>query len=411
MKITTFSSYLLLIISIFILTYHVNAQDNFRISLKPVDAQLDTISKTPMLTGPSVLMEENKLIWGGSVIKGEDGMYHMFFSTWNSEPGNLTFSNSWVLHSEIGYAISKYPDKKFKIQQIVLRGRKYDGDSTAWDAQMVHNPHIKRFNHKYYLYYIGSYDPGKQPEGSPGESLNKRNRVQQVQRIGVIEFEKFSDLLNGNFKRPERPLLSPRTRVKKRDVVNPSPQGTITKPDNITVVNPSVTYRPSDKKYLLYFKGNWYDPQWRGVHGVAVSDTPTGPFKTLDAIIFDIRMPDGRIASAEDPYVWYYKKYNCFYAVVKDFSGELTGNEPGLALLKSQDGIHWKKPGSPTYIKKEVVLKVGSKLKLAHLERPQLLLDTNGTPLVLYAACSVVPVFNLINTGSFNIQIPLFIED
>ena len=356
-------------------------------------------------------MNKNKLIWGGSVTKGDDGLYHMFFSTWNSEPGNLTFGDSWVLNSEIGYAVSKYPDRKFKIQQIVLRGRKFEGDSTAWDAQMVHNPHIKRFNHKYYLYYIGSHDPGKQAKGSPGESLNKRNRVQQVQKIGVIEFEKFSDLLSGNFKRPNKPLLSPRTRVKKKDVVNPSLQGTIAKPDNIIVVNPSVTYRPSDKKYLLYFKGNWYDPQWRGIHGVAVSDSPTGPFKTLDAIIFDIRMPDGRIASAEDPYVWYYKKHNYFYALVKDFSGKLTGNEPGLALLKSKDGILWEKPKTLTYIKKEVILRDGSKLKLAHLERPQLLLDTNGTPLVLYSACSVVSPFNFKNTGCFNIQIPLLVED
>ena len=411
MRISILSSCLLIIASIFVFSSQGYSQDNFGISLKPVDANMDTINKIPMLTGPSVLMNKNKLIWGGSVIKGDDGMYHMFFSTWNSEPGNLTFGNSWVLNSEIGYAVSKYPDREFKIRKIILRGRNYDGDSTAWDSQMVHNPHIKKFKNKYYLYYIGSFDPGKQPKGSPGESLNKRNRVQQVQKIGVIEFEKFSDLLSGNFKRPEKPLLSPRTRVKKKDVVNPSAEGTIAKPDNIIVVNPSVTYRPSDKKYLLYFKGNWYDPQWRGVHGVAISDTPTGPFETMDAIIFDIRMPDGRIASAEDPYVWYYKKYNYFYAIVKDFSGKLTGNEPGLALLKSKDGIVWEKPGSPTYINKEVTLRDGSKLKLAHLERPQLLLDSNGTPLVLYSACSVVSPFNFKNTGCFNIQIPLFIDD
>lgn len=143
---------------------------------------------------------------------------------------------------------------------------------------------------------------------------------------------------------------------------------------------------------------------------MAISDSPTGPFKTMDNIIFDIRMTDGKVASAEDPYVWYYKKHNCFYALVKDFSGKLTGSEPGLALLKSKDGMQWNKPEIPVHLKKEIVLKNGSILKVAHLERPQLLTDTDGTPIVLYAACSMVPAFNLKNTGTFNIQIPLLVK-
>ncbi len=410
-KTTILLNFFKIILLLALFSFRFFPQKNIILSIKPLDATPDTLSNTPVLTGPSVLLNKNKLIWGGSVIKGEDGLYHMFFSTWNSEPGNLKFSDSWVLHSEIGYAVSKYPDRDFKIRKIVLQGRKQEGDSTAWDAQVVHNPHIKKFNNNYYLYYVGSRDPGYQTKGSPGESLNKRNRVQQSQKIGVIEFDSFNDLLQGNFNRPDKPLLSPRTRVKNKDVINPSPEGTIAKPDNIIVVNPSVVYRPSDRKYLLYFKGNWYDPHWRGVHGVAISDSPTGPFKTMDNIIFDIRMPDGKIASAEDPYVWYYNKYNCFYAIVKDFSGKLTSVEPGLAILKSKDGIKWEKPEVPTYIKKEVLLKDNVRFKVSHLERPQLLIDTDGTPIVLYAACSVVPAFNLKNTGTFNIQIPLMVTD
>ena len=102
-----------------------------------------------------------------------------------------------------------------------------------------------------------------------------------------------------NFHRPDKPLLIPRTRVKKDNVVNPSPPGTIPKPDNMIVVNPSVVFRPTDGKYLLYFKGNLWDPQWRGVHGVAIGNTPTGPFSALDKFVFDIRTEDGKIASAD----------------------------------------------------------------------------------------------------------------
>jgi len=383
------------------------SQNQFTVIPQPVDAKLDAAHDAVVLNGPSVLMDKNKMVWCGSVVKGDDNLYHMFFSTWDCGPDSLYFGDSWVLNSEIGYAVSAYPDRGFEFKKIILRGRRYEGDTLAWDAQMVHNPYVKKFNNKYYLYFIGSMDPGKQPEGSLGCKLSKRDRVQQMQKIGVIEFSDFNDILSGNFERPAQPLLSPRTRVKKDNIINPSPDGTLANPDNIIVTNPAVTYRPSDKKYLLYFKGNWYDPVWRGIHGVAIADSPIGPFKVLDDIVFDVRMPDGKVASAEDPFVWYYEKLNQFFVVVKDFSGRITGTGPGLALLSSPDGIKWQQAKNPTFLKKELELKDGSRIKLAFLERPFLLLDNDGTPLVFYGACAVNSPFGQKITGTCNVHIPL----
>ncbi len=363
-----------------------------------------------ILDGPSVLNDPDRFVWGGSVVKGEDNKYHMLYSTWEAGDSLPVFSDSWVLLSKIAYAVSDYPDRDFKFRKIVLQGRIYEGDSAAWDAQMVHNPHIKKFENKYYLYFIGSKDPGIQPDGSKGESLNKRNRIQQNQCIGVIEFNSFEDLVQGNFKRPESPILIARTRVKPDNIVNPSPEGTQPKPDNIIVVNPSVVQRPSDGKYLLYFKGNFYDPGWRGVHGVAISDYPTGPFEATDHFVFDIRNDDGTIASGEDPYVWYHRDHERFYVILKDFTGRITAGKPGLALLESMDGIKWTKPENSFFMKKQVTLKTGETLEVNRLERPQLLTGENGDPKVLYAACALVNV-NPRNDGtSFNVQIPLEVK-
>lgn len=373
----------------------------------PIDAKLVKEKDIQLLRGPSVLIDDNKLVWGASVVEGDDGMFHMIFSTWDSGPDSLKFSDSWVLNSTIAYAVSKYPDRDFRFKKIILKGRRFDGLTDAWDSQMVHNPHVKKFNNKYYLYYIGSYDPGPQPKGTPGQNLNKRNRVQQSQTIGVIEFETFNDLLNGNFKRPDKPLLSPRTRVKKDNIIDPSPAGTHALPDNIIVVNPSVVYHAAHKKYFLYFKGNFYDPNWRGVHGVAISDSPIGPFEAKDNIIFDIRMPDGKIASAEDPYVWFEEKNQLFYAVVKDFSGTITGDEPGLAMLQSKNGLKWEATENPFFMKKQVLLKDGTTVKVTHLERPQLLINEEGIPSVFYGACSIETLSKLYDTGTFNVHIPL----
>lgn len=372
------------------------------VTANPINASV----KGDILVGESVLNDPNRFVWGASVVKS-GGKYHMFYITWECGDSLPAFSNSWVLYSKIAYATSDYPDRGFKFQKIILEGKKLSGDSLAWDAQMVHNPHIKKFNGKFYLYYIGSKDPGKPAENSPGYKLSKRNRVQQNQKIGVIEFDDFKDLVTGNFNRPNKPILSPRTRVKPNSIINPSPKGTIMKPDNIIVVNPSVEQRPSDGKFLLYFKGNIYTPNWRGVHGVAISDSPVGPFKAIDDYVFDIKMDDGKIASAEDPYIWYHKSHQQFYAVFKDFSGKITEGEPGLAILKSTDGIKWSKPINPFFMKKELILKNGDTIKAHHLERPQLLINDDGTPNVLYCAASLVNVGSRRDGSSFNVQIPL----
>ena len=380
-----------------------NNNKTLQVEALTIDAQV--VGNT--LYGPSVLNDPDRFVWGGTVIKGDEGKYHMLYGTWECGDTIPAFSNAWVLYSKIAYAVSDYPDRDFRIQKIVLKGRALDGDTTAWDAQMVSNPHLKKFNGKYYLYYIGSVDPGIQSIGSKGENVNKRNRVQQYQKIGVIEFNSFEDLMAGNFKRPDEPILSPRTRVKPDNIVEPSPEGTKPKPDNIIVVNPSVVQRPSDGKYLLYFKGNYYDPHWRGIHGVAISDSPTGPFTATDHFVFDIQLEDGRLASAEDPYVWFHSTHQKFYAVFKDFSGKITEGKPGLALLESFDGIKWTKPDNPFFMKKELVLNSGDTIRVNRLERPQLLIDEHGNPVVLYSACSLIDINPRQDGSSFNVHIPL----
>lgn len=66
------------------------------------------------------------------------------------------------------------------------------------------------------------------------------------------------------------------------------------------------------------------DPTWRGVHGVAIADAPEGPFIVQDDYVFEFETGDNQKLNAEDPFVWYHRKDNCFYAVFKDFTGGFT---------------------------------------------------------------------------------------
>lgn len=405
-----FKSLQLFVLILFGLQMILSCSDNNSKEINILPTAIEAELTGEILVGPSVLNLDNQFVWGASVIKGEDQKYHMFFNTFGSGDTLPVFTDGWVLGSKIGYAVSDFPDHDFQFKKIILEGALQTGAFPAWDSQMVTNPHIKKFNGTYYLYYVGSSDPKYQPNYREDRPLDKRTRVQQFQKIGVVEFDSFDDLLNGKFSRSIQPILAPRTRVKKDFVVNPSPEGTVLQPDNLIVTNPSVVFRPSDKKYLLYFKGNVYDPHWRGVHSVAISDTPTGPFSFMDDYVFDIKLDDGRIASAEDPYVWFHQKTQLFYAIIKDFSGTITESAPGLAILKSSDGIVWKKLKKPLFMDKTVLLKNGQTIKVNRLERPFLLTDEKGLPLVFYAACSIIDINPTQKGHSFNVHIPVVVN-
>ena len=318
---------------------------------EPVKLQLEKRGDSYFATGYSAFSVEDHFTWGASVTKADNGKYYMIFSA--PEAYQYPFGNAWVMGSKLGLAVSDRPDGGFKKLGFFYNQDGFVHDTSAWDAQTVSNPHVRKFGDTYYLYYAGSVDPGNLNVKSKTDTLDIRSRIQQSQQIGVITFKSFEGLLQGDFEHYDKPLLAPRTRVKPTDVVNPSPEGTIPQPDNLITVNPSVVYRPSDKKYLLYFKGNIYDPHWRGIHGVALSDSPTGPFIPLNQAVFEIPTQDGEKLSAEDPYVWYNHRDRLFYAIFKDFTGQFTKSDPCLALMYSEDGIHWQLPEHSLFMKKE----------------------------------------------------------
>lgn len=104
----------------------------------------------------SVLEEDGYYVWGGSVVKGDDGLFHMFYSRWKKD----TWFSGWVTHSEIAHALSENAEGPFVFQDVALaaRGAEY------WDGLCTHNPTVKRFDGKYNLYYMGNTGDGKATE-------------------------------------------------------------------------------------------------------------------------------------------------------------------------------------------------------------------------------------------------------
>ena len=316
------------------------------------------------------LIDPDYYIWCGTMVRGDEGKYHLYYSRWPRKLGH----NAWVTHSEIAHAIGDTPTGPFRHADVALppRGAQY------WDGLCTHNPTILRAGDRYYLYYMGNTG-----DGVATAQLNWTHRNHQ--RIGVAVAESPA----GPWQRFDSPLV---------DVNADS-----TAPDALMTSNPTVARRP-DGGYLLIYKavGKQRPMPFGGpvVHLTATSDSPTGPFTKQLRPIFTTPGVD---FPAEDPFAWYDYAAGRYLAIVKDNNGHFTKAGKSLALWESSDGFDWKLSAHPLVATPGVKWADGHSQKLHSLERPQLLFGPDGRPAVLLCAVDEDPS----RPHSYNLRIPL----
>jgi predicted GH43/DUF377 family glycosyl hydrolase len=308
-------------------------------------------------------------VWCGTMVKGADNKYHLYYSRWKKEFGFM----AWVTHSEVAHAVADSPMGPYKFHDLALapRGEKF------WDGHCTHNPTVHRFGNKYYIYYMGNRGDGKNIKN--GLNWTHRNN----QRIGVA----VSKSPNGPWVRSDKPLI---------DV---SPDSTAH--DALATNNPSVLQK-ADGTYLMVYKAvARRKPLPFGgpvVHMVATSKKPTGPWVKQPKPVFTAT---ATTFAAEDPFIW--REGNRYFAIVKDMGGHFTGAGRSLAMFTSNDGINWA--ASKNILVSTLNLKMadGTTKKFEHVERPQLYIE-NGKPRALFVAVDGDAEFP---GETYNIQIPL----
>ncbi len=205
------------------------------------------------------------------------------------------------------------------------------------------------------------------------------------QRVGVVVADSVGDLVAGKFRRSAEPLMAP------------DGQQTFCR-----AVNPGVT-RGRDGRFLMMFKSRsaktgGFMTQW-----IAAADQPGGPFKLVGPALNDARY------AAEDPYFWYDKERDRYYAIVKDFARTqrlLSPQFGALALVTSTQGWGDWQPAAHNLVSlREYTDTAGRMHSLANLDRPQLLFDEHNRPVCLYAAAGEQDPFK--GTPSFSLVIPL----
>ncbi|MEK9609689.1 MAG: glycoside hydrolase family protein, partial [Flavobacteriaceae bacterium] len=238
---------------------------------------LDLAQKILEVNEENILRNPEYYNWGSSIIKGKDGKYHLFYAQMSKKLG----FKSWLTDG------------------IVLEGR----GPAYWDAYTAHNPRIKFFDGKYYLYYMSTNLGNRilseeefeqaRTKGIPNEF---RSIVRMNQRIGVA----VSESVNGPWKRLDQPIVEPS-----------GPIAQIT-------CNPAVAQRPDggyimivrgDKPNVKYANGKWPGPnELIRSQAIALSDSPIGPWKI---------QPKAAVGNlnSEDPAIWYDVKRKRYYGI------------------------------------------------------------------------------------------------
>ena len=227
-----------------------------------------------------------------------------------------------------------------------------------WDEITCHNPKVKKFGDKYYLYYIstraGLDNKALLATAKKGYSHKNWPTLRNNQRIGVA----VADSLKGPWKRSAQPLIEP-----------DGPIHTVT-------VNPAVTQMhngQSKGKYLMVLKGD-KQPR-RGaplVQGIAIGSSPTGPFKIQPKLAID----DFR---TEDASVWYDHARQRYYATFHAHHGY-------FGMITSTDGIQWNKAKQFHLSPKAFKSSDGSTFKGNRMERPNIYIETPGQPEVFISS-------------------------
>ena len=296
----------------------------------------------------NIFRDSDYFNWCSSIIQGEDGKYHLFYSRWKR---SYTF-DAWLTHSTIAHAVSDYPDGPYQyVNTVIDLEKEHYG---AEDMITAHNPKIKYFEGKYYLYFCSTHMDRNisNQELIETAKVGGKHRNWKPLRVNQRTFVASALTLNGPFKIEKETLLEP--------------EG----PIETLAVNPAICY--DQDKYFLIVKGDKPgSTKFERNQAVAVSEYPDREFKIQPKPVI-------QDWDTEDVSMWYDKEGQRFYAVFHAHTY--------IGMMTSQDGLNWEKAEDFEIMKKRIPRTENLDPILPdRMERPFVFLEDN-VPVVLSLA-------------------------
>jgi len=312
-------------------------------------------------------------VWCGSVIRGDDGRYHMFASRWSKDVGMV----NWATNSRIVRAVSDVPEGPYTFEEELFADR----DPAAFDGRVMHNPAIKKCGSTYVLFYTGATFDGPTPTAADPEPQtgDRWQQAWHAKRIGLAT----APSVFGPWTRRDQPILNVR-------------------PDHwdAVITSNAAPFVHEDGRTLLLYKStesrHEADGAFRGRFrlGAAWADHYQGPYRRLTdepALRFD--HPDAHV---EDPFCWHDGQR--YRAIMKDMTGVIGGEAQAGIAAESDDGAHWRLSDPVRAYSRRIPWSDGTVTRPAKFERPQLLFH-DGKPTHLFAAtCDAERVADLTRT-------------
>ena len=324
---------------------------------------------------------EGYWVWCGSVIKGEDGYFHMFASRW---PKTLPMHPGWIVGSEVVRAASETPEGPYEFQEVVLPAR----NAEYWDGRMTHNPHITKHKDTYILFYTGSTHPFVDVKHGEKFGVEDPRCIvgRSNKRIGIA----ISKSIFGPWERFDKPILPTRP----------------DKFDSFLTSNPAPCVN-DDGSVLLVYKARAYthQPYTGELHGkmtigVAYAQHYSGSYKVLtDSTIFPVEK-----CHIEDPFIW--KGQHGYELIAKDMEGTVCGEKHSGIYSYSSDGLNWEVIDGLKAYSRSIKWDDGSEQVMGSLERPFVLFQEGEPTHMFFATADGSGGFqNASNT--WNMVIPL----
>ena len=286
--------------------------------------------KTPVDGG---LKSASDSFWGGSVIKSDDGIYHMFASTFANNCGLGT----WKFNSKIVHATSTHPLGPFLVKETVI-------------PAMAHNPSIRKTpDNKFVLFFTGEQLADEELVSWCENGITYDTAyVNQHTRSCIINYIEAESL--------DGPWSEPQTILDLSIIPNCS-------------TNPSPLIMPKGE-VMMYYRA--YDPnetvKMRHLY-VTKAQSYKGPYNDQSIQIME--------QLAEDPFVWYMnKKFHVLFN--NKFYDPL--NTGGYATSTTGDKFEVQKP----LYSRIVNFDDGSSKEFLRRERPHFL-PIDNTRAVLYS--------------------------
>jgi hypothetical protein len=324
--------------------------------------------------------QEGYWVWGSSVVKGEDGLYHMFVSRW---PKQLIFHPGWMVASEIVHATAKDPAGPYTFSDVALpaRGPEY------WDGRATHNPRIIKHQDTYVLFYMGSTHPFDEVLGNP-DTVNLKSPyatvARQNKRIGIATAKS----PYGPWERRDAPVLD----------VQPNTFYSFLTSNPAPWIN-------EDGSAILVFKSRAHKKTFpyetSMMIGVAKAPHFTGPYTVVGK---EPIFGEKKVGEIEDPYLW--RDQQGYHMIAKDQRGAISGHKHAGILVHSDDGVTWRADKNPLAYSKTIRWDDGKTQTMGQLERAFILMEDGVMTHMFFATMDGPGGFNNA-TRSWNMSVKL----